>query len=427
MSALRFRVIIFLMLGAGFVCGSLYALHQIIIFDQVQMLHKGFEAAMRGNWTPYGNIASGGLGNVPGYLSVFVVAGPLLAWDSLLSPMLALGVVMLAAYLLLDDVIRQAYGDYRIRIFFGVLYWLNPWFLSEVRLWNPSYLFFLSAVHLWTVVRMHQTRSLWVTMIHVLAVGAAAQLHLSALILFFMSVYLYYRGVVCVHWGGVIIAILIWLVSLIPYFLFVIDSPSPIYTDIEGKDYFFGRGLLFVYPLLKTILYWFRFGSTFFSKQLIILSNFDWLSGYGGLQSFVEIIWKTVLISVGVVSVWFSVIVNKFLWSRIKDKLVRNAGPVQSINELLMIYVFAGFLSLIICGAISPISFSWWHVLIIFHCAILPVVFFTARNLPAHAGKIKYGFGLLAVFFIAVNLVSAHGSGRYSYAHVLTEYQYSLP
>ncbi|MDH3376760.1 MAG: 3-deoxy-D-manno-octulosonic acid transferase [Gammaproteobacteria bacterium] len=427
MSTLGFRVTLCLMLGVGFACGSLYALHQIVGFDQLQMLQKGFEVTTHGNWTPYGNLSSGGLGNTPGYLSVFVVAGPLMAWDSLLSPMLALGVLMLAAYLLLDDVIKQAYGDYRIRLFFGVLYWLNPWFLSEVHLWNPSYLFFLSAVHLWTVVRMHQTRSLWVTMIHVLAVGAAAQLHLSALILFFMSLYLYYRGVVRVHWGGVIIAVLIWLASLVPYFLSVLENPGRIYTTIEGEDYFLGRGLVFVYPFLKTILYWIRLGSTFFSRQLVFLSNFGWLSDYGGLQSFVEIVWKTVLVSAGVVSVWFSVIVNKFLWGRIKNKLVRKAGPVQSINELLMIYAFAGFASLIICGAISPISFSWWHVLIIFHCAILPVVFFTARKFSAHASKFKYGFGFLAAFFIAVNLVSAHGSGRYSYAHVLTEYQYSLP
>jgi len=427
MNAFRFRVVFCLILGAGFVCGSLYALHQIVSFDQLQMLKKGFEAATFGNWTPYGNLSSGGLGNTPGYLSTFVVAVPLMAWESLLSPMVLLGVLMLAAYLLLDNVIKHAYGDYWIRLFFGVLYWLNPWFLAEVHLWNPSYLFFFSALHLWTVVRMNQTHSFWFTTVHVFAVGAAAQMHFSALILLFMSLYLFYRGVIRVHWGGVVAVILVWSASLIPYLAPITDNTSLINNSIEEKDYFLGRGLVYVYPFLKTILYWFRFDSTFFSKQLMFLSHFDWLSAYGGLQSSLQIVWRTILISLGVITIGFSIIVNRILWTRIKDSLGRNAGPVRSIQELLMIYTFSGFLSLVICGIITPISLLWWHVLIIYHTAILPMVFFTAQNFATHSGKFKLGYGCVAGYFLAVNLVSAHGSGRYSYVHIFSEFQYSLP
>jgi len=299
--------------------------------------------------------------------------------------------------------------------------------MAEVQLWNPSYLFVGSALHVWTAVRMNQKRSFWITMLHVLAVGAAAQMHLSALILFLMSLYLFYRGVLRVHWGGVVIAVSIWLLSLLPYFLLIIEHPDLINQDIEGKDYFVGRGLVYVYPVLKTILYWFRLGSTFFSKQLMFLSHFDWLESLGWLQSVVEFVWRALLIAIGLTTLWFSVLANRYLWQKIKHRLVRKAGPVQSTQELLMIYTFSGFLSLLICGIISPISFLWWHVLIIYHSAVLPVMFFVYDRLAVHPKKYMIGFSSLAVYFVAVNLVSAHGSGRYSYEHMLTTLYYTLP
>ena len=408
---------------------SLFALHQIIGNDQLQMLHKGYLVSQLGEWTPYGSRSDGGLGNTPGYLSTFFVGAPLILWDSLLSPMVLLMVMMLGGFLLLDNVIKQVYSGTWIRLFFGILYWLNPWMVAATQYWNPSYLFFFSALHLWTALRMSRGRSFWITALHVLSVGAAAQLHFSSIILFIISLYLFYRDIIKVHWWGVAAAILIWVLSVVPYFVAALENPIIAYNSgmAQEQDAYIGRSLVYVYPALKAIAYWFRMGSTLFSKQLIVLSNFDWIGLSGWLQSAVETTWRTLLIASAVVTIGISLAANLFLWGKIKSRWRRAAGLLQSPEEMLMLYTFSGFFGLLICGILSPITLAWWHLLILLHCAILPIVFLVTNRFDQHPGKIKTAFGILAAFFIVVNLVSAHGSGRHGNEHVLTEYQYRLP
>jgi len=429
MSTLNFRILYCALVVAGLACTSLFALHQIIGNDQLQMLHRGYLVSQLGQWTPYGNASDGGLGNTPGYLSTFFVGDPLILWDSLLSPMVLLIVMMLGGYLLLDNVIKQVYSDPWIRLFFGVLYWLNPWMVAETQYWNPSYLFFFSALHLWTAFGMSRDRSFWLTALHVLSVGAAAQMHFSSILLFFISLYLFYRNIIKVQWWGVAAATLIWVLSVVPYIAAALDNPEIAYNTAiaEEQDAYIGRSAVHVYPALKAIAYWFRMGSTLFSKQLLELSNFDWIGLSGWLRPAVEFAWRALLFAMAVVTIGITLLANKLLWDKIKPRWRRAAGLLQSPAELLMLYTFSGFFALLIIGILSPITFAWWHTLILFHCAILPIVFLVTDRFGQYPGKIKSVFGILAAFFVIVNLVSAYGSGRHGIDHVLTEYRYQLP
>ncbi|MGL4715658.1 MAG: 3-deoxy-D-manno-octulosonic acid transferase, partial [Aeromonas sp.] len=139
------------------------------------MLYKGYLGAYEGVWLSYGNAASA-VGNVPGSLSAWLIGGPLLLWDSPYAPMLLLLAMRLVGFLLFDAVIRQVFDD-RARLLFLVLCWLNPWFQYESLLYNPSYLFLFSAMHCWSAWHMRERASFWHTIVHLLAIGMAMQLH----------------------------------------------------------------------------------------------------------------------------------------------------------------------------------------------------------------------------------------------------------
>jgi signal transduction histidine kinase len=85
-----------------------------------------------------------------------------------------------------------------------VIYWLNPWFLFENTLWNPSYLSFFTAVHFWAAFHMQQKKSFWYSFLHLLAIGMAVQLHYSWPILAVISSFLFYRGIIKIHWLGLV-------------------------------------------------------------------------------------------------------------------------------------------------------------------------------------------------------------------------------
>ena len=93
----------------GIVLSFIYAQHQWVMADQLQMLEKGYLGARAGIWLSYGNIASA-MGNVPGSLSAWLIGLPLLLWDSPYSPMLLLLALRLLAFVLLDRVVRELFS-----------------------------------------------------------------------------------------------------------------------------------------------------------------------------------------------------------------------------------------------------------------------------------------------------------------------------
>ena len=294
---------------AGLLLSWLFSDHQLLTGDQTQMLHKGYLGAYEGVWLSYGNAASA-VGNVPGSLSAWLIGGPLLLWDSPYAPMLLLLAMRLVGFLLFDAVIRQVFDDRAlngnvlnsnvVRLLFLVLCWLNPWFQYESLLYNPSYLFLFSAMHCWSAWHMRERASFWHMIVHLLAIGMAMQLHYSWPLLAVISTYLFWRRILKVSWSGVVVAALLIGASLIPYAMEVMsNSHITQNVDPEARQRYIGWGLVHVYPVLKSVIYWLRYGSWLFASKLVNDTQFIWLAGHEYLQLAAVWLWRVVIYGVG--------------------------------------------------------------------------------------------------------------------------------
>ncbi len=407
-----------LLLGAGGLLGILLSFYyfnsQYILGDQTQMLYKGYLGAYEGVWLSYGNAASA-VGNVPGSLSAWLIGGPLLLWDSPYAPMVLLLAMRLVGFLLFDAVIRQVFDD-RVRLLFLVLCWLNPWFQYESLLYNPSYLFLFSAMHCWSAWHMRERASFWHMIVHLLAIGMAMQLHYSWPLLAVMSTYLFWRRILKVSWSGVAVATLLIGASLIPYSMEVMsNSHITQNVDPEARQRYIGWGLVHVYPVLKSVLYWLRYGSWLFASKLVNDTQFIWLAGHEYLQMAAVWLWRVVIYGVGSATVLLAAKANWQLWRELKPRLLRSDRAEVDGESWLGLYALAAVLAVLVSAALSPIIFNYWHLMLIFPYALFPILLLLvrwSRRYPQWVGK-----GLLAatLFCTAVNLIAACDSTKFSY------------
>ncbi len=399
---------------AGLLLSWLFSDHQLLTGDQTQMLYKGYLGAYEGVWLSYGNAASA-VGNVPGSLSAWLIGGPLLLWDSPYAPMVLLLAMRLVGFLLFDAVIRQVFDD-RVRLLFLVLCWLNPWFQYESLLYNPSYLFLFSAMHCWSAWHMRERASFWHMIVHLLAIGMAMQLHYSWPLLAVMSTYLFWRRILKVSWSGVAVATLLIGASLIPYAMEVMsNSHITQNVDPEARQRYIGWGLVHVYPVLKSVLYWLRYGSWLFASKLVNDTQFIWLAGHEYLQMAAVWLWRVVIYGVGSATVLLAAKANWQLWRELKPRLLRSDRAPVDGESWLGLYALAAVLAVLVSAALSPIIFNYWHLMLIFPYALFPILLLLvrwSRRYPQWVGK-----GLLAatLFCTAVNLIAACDSTKFSY------------
>ncbi|MFM5641989.1 3-deoxy-D-manno-octulosonic acid transferase [Aeromonas veronii] len=378
------------------------------------MLYKGYLGAYEGVWLSYGNAASA-VGNVPGSLSAWLIGGPLLLWDSPYAPMVLLLAMRLVGFLLFDAVIRQVFDD-RVRLLFLVLCWLNPWFQYESLLYNPSYLFLFSAMHCWSAWHMRERASFWHMIVHLLAIGMAMQLHYSWPLLAVMSTYLFWRRILKVSWSGVVVATLLIGASLIPYAMEVMsNSHITQNVDPEARQRYIGWGLVHVYPVLKSVLYWLRYGSWLFASKLVNDTQFIWLAGHEYLQMAAVWLWRVVIYGVGSATVLLAAKANWQLWCELKPRLLRSDRAPVDGESWLGLYALAAVLAVLVSAALSPIIFNYWHLMLIFPYALFPILLLLVRWGRRHPQWVGKGLLAATLFCTAVNLIAACDSTKFSY------------
>lgn len=399
---------------AGLLLSWLFSDHQLLTGDQTQMLYKGYLGAYEGVWLSYGNAASA-VGNVPGSLSAWLIGGPLLLWDSPYAPMVLLLAMRLVGFLLFDAVIRQVFDD-RVRLLFLVLCWLNPWFQYESLLYNPSYLFLFSAMHCWSAWHMRERASFWHMIVHLLAIGMAMQLHYSWPLLAVMSTYLFWRRILKVSWSGVVVATLLIGASLIPYVMEVMsNSHITQNVDPEARQRYIGWGLVHVYPVLKSVLYWLRYGSWLFASKLVNDTQFIWLAGHEYLQMAAVWLWRVVIYGVGSATVLLAAKANWQLWHELKPRLLRSDRAPVDGESWLGLYALAAVLAVLVSAALSPIIFNYWHLMLIFPYAMFPILLLLVRWSRRYPQWVCKGLLAATLFCTAVNLIAACDSTKFSY------------
>lgn len=104
-------------------------------------------------------------------------------------------------------------------------------------------------------------------------IGAAAQLYASFVILFFATVILWAGGYIRLRWSACFLGGAIFFISLIPWILQAMEHPEVIPTGGNTP----GRGLFVLYPVLRGILYWLRYGSLLAGRRML---DFDFTPAF---------------------------------------------------------------------------------------------------------------------------------------------------
>lgn len=392
-----------------------YAVNQIVDGDQTQMIHKGYLAAYHGIWLAIGNAASV-VGNVPGSLSAWVVGAPLLVWDSPYAPMALLIALRLTGFLLIDAVIRQAFPDSApARLLWLLLCWLNPWFLFDSLLYNPAYLIFCAGLHVWTAWHLQRHRGFWFTFLHVASIGLAMQLHFSWPLLAFLSAYLWWRGVLKLNWLAVLSCVVLLAWSLVPYFQALMANPDMAHNpDPKARERYIGWGLVNVYPVLKSLIYWVRYGSWAFPSKLVNDTEFLWLT-VAWAQWLGLGLWRFLLYGLAAVTILTSVIASAMAFAQVRGKLRRRDGAINDPRDWLLVYAFGAFVAMLASAALSPIVFNYWHLTLIFPFALFPILHWLVVHVYRGTERRTRPLFLALSLMLLINVVAANDSRKFSW------------
>jgi hypothetical protein len=398
----RWIVVIFL---TGLAISATMVARSQVAGDQLNLLSLGWLLAEEGVWIPYGNPTTGA-GPTPGGASSIVVGLPLTLWKHHRAPVLFIWLGHLVAYWMLDRWLRRILTPEE-RLVFTVLYWLNPWRIyHSAFLWNPNYLFFFGAVHLSTAYGMRARPRPWMTFFHVLSVGIVLQLEVVALPLALASLFFWWKRYIRVHWGGAVTAGLLIVLSLVPWAVAVTKNPE-LMAQQKG---FLGFGLLMVYPVYRGVLYWVRYSSLALSEELFCL-DYAHLMGANWMDKLAPLL-QAAKFAIYALSLPFSVWAFFKFW-RGSGKWWRDRYSYsgESDREWLIGVVRWSFLAAIFVYCIAPSNIMRWHVLAVFHVAILPPVFVFGKLLADnHHRWVQRGFRIYVAATLVVVLAVALGA-----------------
>ncbi len=336
--------------------------------DQLNLLARGWLLADEGRFISYGNPMSTG-GKAPGGITTLLVGLPLFVWQDHRAPTLVVLLFHVLAYWLLDRTLRRILSP-RERVLFALLYWLNPWRLYfSGFLWNPNYLFLFSAVHLWSCLEQRRQARFWPSFLHAAALALAFQVHASFLLLAMASALLWLRGCFKVHWPGTVLGGVLAGLPLIPWYLDVMANPEIVTEADKG---FLGRGLIYVFPLLRGLLYWLRYASLALSEKALRFDFGDFLEPDAGARLGQGV---TVALSVLLpLTLILPLLANRWMWKRNRHRLRRRLPAAASDRTWLHGYVAWSFVAAVIVFALAPTTIMMWQALILLHAAVLPLV-----------------------------------------------------
>ncbi|HEV7670155.1 MAG TPA: hypothetical protein VGS22_16680 [Thermoanaerobaculia bacterium] len=378
--------------------------------DQLNLLARGWLLAVDHVFIPYGNPLSSG-GNAAGGMTTLLVGLPLFLWRDHRAPTLLILLFHLAAYALLDRIVHRDLGA-RARLPFALLYWLNPWRLyHSAFLWNPNYLFLFGALHLWAIRRQREKRNFWASLVLALSLVLAFQIHPSALLLLGSAGLLWLRRSFQVHWAGIRLGTGLGILPLIPWALAVGQHPE---ISAANQGFLF-RGLIYVFPLLRGLLYWLRHASLSIGGKMAV---FDFTPDFGaGFNAWASPLARA-LAALGAVTMLGVLIANLRLAKKILRRgWLRRLPPEvsrKSGRRFLEEYATWTFLAAVVvyCGA--PTTVMNWQGLVILHAAVLPpLLWVNALLRTRHAPRARRALALTAPIAVLLLVAQTFGATHY--------------
>lgn len=350
----------------GLSVGLLMVVNSQLTGDQAQLLNLGWQLTHNGVWVPHGMITSAG-GFSPGGLSGLLIAAPLYLWNDYRAPALCLLLCHAGAFLLLVRALRPALTDPG-RYVLLVLLWLSPWHLYfAAHVWDANFMYVFAVLHLVTAQRMAQRREFWTTTAHVLVLGLSLQVHTSGAILCILSVLLFAVGRMKISWTGLALGTAICVLSLVPWLLAISHDPALLPA---GKGFLL-RGLVYVFPLLRGVLYWLKLTSLSFVERMYDLDfTVDFGPIVGRLLGALVAILATVASATLAVTLWLQ---WRFFRKAFRRRVAQPSAQFRP-RSWLRFYVTAMCVAALVSFALSPTTIMFWQVFVALPASALAVV-----------------------------------------------------
>lgn len=398
--------------GAAFVLGL--AISVFMLFrsqvggDQLNLLARGWLLAAEGRWISFGNPMSTG-GKAPGGITSVLVGLPLMVWRDHRAATAVILLCHVLAYWLLDRTLRKILSPAE-RALFAILYWLNPWRMYfSAFLWNPNYLFLAGAVHLWACLVQRERARFGPSLILGATLVLAFQIHASFLLLAVSSLLLWLRGYFRPHWTAGTLGATAAALPLIPWMRDLLAQPA-ILTDADKG--FLGRGLVYVFPLVRGLLYWLRYSSLYLSEKMTRFDFGDFLAPEPGARIGHAV--SLVIGMLGLITAIFPLQANLRLWRRWRQ-FRRRLPAGTSERTWLKGYAFWTFAAAAVVFALSPTTIMMWQALIVLHAAVLPLVLWTGVLLrsPRWSKRVSPRVWIYAAASVAILILIPLGSTHY--------------
>jgi hypothetical protein len=352
----RVRVWFVTLFALGFSIGLLMVFNSQLSGDQLPMLGLGWELAHNHVWIPHGMLTSAG-GYSPGGLIGLLTGAQVMIWNDYRSPALFILIFNGGAFLFLMRALKPALTDFG-QFLLLPLVWLSPWHLYfSSHVWDPNYMFVFAVLHLVTAQRMAKESDPWSTAAHVLILGLGLQIHTSAAVLCIASFLLYWTRLIRVNWTGFALGVLLCFASLVPWLLAVSHHPDL----MPGGKGFPLRGLLYVFPLARGILYWLKMSSLSFAGRM---EDFDFAPALG---VDLDAALRPLALSLGVLA---QASLMAALWLQWRFFRRRCLQPFLSKREpatpraWLRLYIVVFGAAALIAFALSPTTIMFWQVLV---------------------------------------------------------------
>ncbi|MCB9091539.1 MAG: hypothetical protein H6621_09110 [Halobacteriovoraceae bacterium] len=405
----------------GLFFSILFANNMIIDNDVAQMYHKGCLFAQHNVLTPYGNASSAGMGHLPGYISTLVIGIPLKIWDNPLSPLFFLLSLHLVSLGMLLNILKNNYHPIAVT-FYILFFWLAPWRTSETFLWNPAFMVFATTLHFWSAYKMRDKKSFLMTFLHLFSIYFAFQLHNSSLVLFLMTIFLFLRGQIKVSYLSIVTFGILAIATLIPYLMHALEHPE-VAPIIRESDAFYGRGIIYIFPLIKGLSYWIRYTTTILPRHLFKHMEFSWITVMS-IRQVITFLWPvlkfgSVLITL-VLSIWLNFKFFKREFKTLKF-LKYPTAILPNSRAWIRQYCLVCFAGVFCSAALSPIDLIHWHLLL-----VLPIACITFIDPLLDIPKLQKYLNLpVVMFFIFMfstyNFLGAQGSLKHSTNYSLQE------
>jgi hypothetical protein len=106
---------------------------------------------------------------------------------------------------------------------------------------------------------------------------------------------------------------------------------------------------------------------------------------------------------------------NYYSWKLIKPIAFTRSVSDYSQQQWLSMYALGTFIAILISGALSPIVFNYWHVIIAFGASLFPILIFIDSYIRKDSIQVVKYILIIILYFGLINLIAANDSKKFSY------------